>query len=411
MLKKNRLFTPGPTPLLPAAQMAMASYGAHHRTAEFRALFTRVLADVKEFIGTQNDVLVLASSGTGFMEASVSNLTSPGDKVLVLTAGKVWRALDDLGQGFRLRRRHRVTRPTAKRFLSMSRQKLTPETALRSMCRRPRVQPGARHDVKGIAKLVRALGRHVAGRGCYHRIGHDASRRRRLGHRRDHRRIAEGADDSSGAWRIARSASVPGSAWNRRSLRATTSICARNGSRRPRARRLTLRRPSLFAGLGAAFDYVRDMGKGDLARGREALVNNAELCAEMTRAGAKALGLKLFASVRRQRRSLPLLRPDGIDSSMIVKEFRESVRRRRRQRPGRDEGSAVPHRSHWLLRLSRHGWHSAALEQVLRARRRKPSSSGAQCGPHRKCMRRQQAKSLTTKVFKDAGLRLGVDCR
>ena len=89
MLRKNRLFTPGPTPLLPAAQNAMASYGAHHRTAEFRALFTRVLADLKEFIGTKNDVLVLTSSGTGFMEASISNLTSPGDKVLVLTAGNV----------------------------------------------------------------------------------------------------------------------------------------------------------------------------------------------------------------------------------------------------------------------------------------------------------------------------------
>src|SRR6266700_8234337 len=88
MLKKNRLFTPGPTPLLPQAQTAMASYSAHHRTAEFRALFTRVLADVNEFIGTKNDVLVLSSSGTGFMEASVSNLTSPGDRVLVLTAGK-----------------------------------------------------------------------------------------------------------------------------------------------------------------------------------------------------------------------------------------------------------------------------------------------------------------------------------
>ena len=48
MLKKNRLFTPGPTPLLPSAQVAMASYGAHHRTADFRTLFARVLADLKE---------------------------------------------------------------------------------------------------------------------------------------------------------------------------------------------------------------------------------------------------------------------------------------------------------------------------------------------------------------------------
>src|SRR5580693_4790945 len=96
MLRKNRLFTPGPTPLLPAAQTAMASFTAHHRTADFKALFQRVLVDMKQFIGTENDVLVLSCSGTGVMEASVSNLTSPGDKVLVLTAGKFgerWTAL------------------------------------------------------------------------------------------------------------------------------------------------------------------------------------------------------------------------------------------------------------------------------------------------------------------------------
>src|SRR5260370_20584407 len=100
MLRKNRLFTPGPTPLLPAAQTAMASFTAHHRTADFRALFQRVLADMKEFIGTQNDVLVLACSGTGVMEASVSNLTSPGDKVLVLTAGKFGERWTGLAQAF-----------------------------------------------------------------------------------------------------------------------------------------------------------------------------------------------------------------------------------------------------------------------------------------------------------------------
>ena len=53
----------------------------HHRTAEFREIFSRTLADLKTFIGTKNDVLMLASSGTGAMEASVSNLTSPGEKV------------------------------------------------------------------------------------------------------------------------------------------------------------------------------------------------------------------------------------------------------------------------------------------------------------------------------------------
>src|SRR5258708_17623096 len=100
MLHKNRLFTPGPTPLLPAAQTAMASFTAHHRTADFKALFQRVLADMKDFIGTKNDVLVLACSRTGVMEASVSNLTSPGDKALVLSAGKFGERWQGLAKAF-----------------------------------------------------------------------------------------------------------------------------------------------------------------------------------------------------------------------------------------------------------------------------------------------------------------------
>ena len=96
MLRKTRLFTPGPTPLLPAAQNAIAAADMHHRTAEFREIFSRTLADLKTFIGTNNDVLILASSGTGAMEAAVSNLTSPGEKVScsapasLASAGAIW---------------------------------------------------------------------------------------------------------------------------------------------------------------------------------------------------------------------------------------------------------------------------------------------------------------------------------
>src|SRR6478735_4643469 len=83
MLHKNRLFTPGPTPLLPAAQTAMASYTAHHRTADFKALFQRVLGDMKEFVGTKNDVLVLACSGSA----------GPGWPRLSAAMWKWWRLL------------------------------------------------------------------------------------------------------------------------------------------------------------------------------------------------------------------------------------------------------------------------------------------------------------------------------
>ena len=59
---------------------------------------------------------------------------------------------------------------------------------------------------------------------------------------------------------------------------------------------------SLFAALGAALDFIRQMGGGDLVAGRKALVDNAELAAEMTRAGVKALGLKLVQRLRRAPR-------------------------------------------------------------------------------------------------------------
>src|SRR5271156_553410 len=156
MLKKNRLFTPGPTPLLPSAQTAMASYGMHHRTADFRALFTRVLADLKEFIGTKNDVLVLTSSGTGFMEASITNLTSPGDRVLVLTAGKFGERWTSIAKAFGCAV-ETVTVPYGQTFaLDAIRAKLTPDIRC-VYVQATESSTGVRHDIEAIAKLVRAL--------------------------------------------------------------------------------------------------------------------------------------------------------------------------------------------------------------------------------------------------------------
>jgi aspartate aminotransferase-like enzyme len=81
---------------------------------------------------------------------------------------------------------------------------------------------------------------------------------------------------------------------------------------------------SLFAALGAALDFVRQMGEGDLGAGREALVENAELAAAMTRAGAQVLGLKLFAPAAPAAALTAIESPEGLDSGAIVKEFRES---------------------------------------------------------------------------------------
>ena len=321
MLKKNRLFTPGPTPLLPAAQMAMASYGAHHRTAEFRALFTRVLTDVKEFIGTKNDALVLTSSGTGFMEASVSNLTSPGDRVLVLSAGRFAERWTALAKAFGCTV-ETVTAPYGETFsLDEIRRKLTHEIRCVYM-QATESSTGARHDVEAIAKLVRALPDTllivdaITGLGTTH-LDMDAW----------------GIDIIIGGSQKALMI-PPGLAYGAISERAWQSM-ERTMSprfyfdlrkeRKAAAKAETASTPatSLFAGMAAALDYVRQLGDGNLAAGRDALIANAELCAAMTRAGVEALGLKLFAPSSPAAALTAIAAPAGIDSTAICKRFRE----------------------------------------------------------------------------------------
>ena len=87
-IKKQRLLTAGPTPLYPKALQAMMGADLHHRTQEFRDVVLSVLAGLKTALGTTNDVVILTASGTGAMEASVPNCFSPGDRVVVCSAGK-----------------------------------------------------------------------------------------------------------------------------------------------------------------------------------------------------------------------------------------------------------------------------------------------------------------------------------
>ena len=321
MLKKNRLFTPGPTPLLPSAQTAMAAYGAHHRTAEFRALYTRVLTDLKEFIGTKNDVLVLTSSGTGFMEAAISNLTSPGDKVLVLTAGKFGERWVSLAKAFGVAV-ETVTAPYGATFsLDEARDKLSADVRC-VYVQATESSTGARHDVEAISKLVRALPDtllvvdaitglgttrfDVDGWGIDVIIG--GSQKALMippG-------LAYGAV-SERAWQRMDTTKSPRYYFD---LRKERKAAAKAESSYTPA-------TSLFAGMAAALDYLRQMGEGNLASGRDALVANAELCAAMTRAGVEALGLKLFAPSSPAAALTAVAAPPNADSTAICKRFRD----------------------------------------------------------------------------------------
>jgi aspartate aminotransferase-like enzyme len=361
MLRKNRLFTPGPTPLLPAAAAAMAAADIHHRTADFRALYRRVLADLQAFIGTKNDVIVLAASGTGAMEAAVSNLTSPGDKVLVLSAGKFGERWRDLARAFGCAAEV-VSAPYGETFaLPQVRDRLNADVRVVYM-QATESSTGARHDVEAVAKVVRGTDTllvvdAITGLGTSF-LDVDGW----------------GVDVIIGGSQKALMV-PPGIAYCAVSERAWQRMDAARASRYyfdlRQARKAAAAGESAFtpaialvAALAAALDYIRQAGEGDLERGRDALIANAALAADMTRAAAQALRLELFAPNCPADALTAIVAPN-VDSGLIVRDYRERFGAVIANGQGEMKGK--------IFRLAHLGYYDyldtigmiAALEQVL----------------------------------------------
>jgi serine---pyruvate transaminase len=87
MAEKRYLLTPGPTPVPPEVLAALAEPVIHHRARDYREIYQRCLARLSEVYRTKNDVLMFTTSGTGAFESAVANLTTPGERQLVLSAG------------------------------------------------------------------------------------------------------------------------------------------------------------------------------------------------------------------------------------------------------------------------------------------------------------------------------------
>jgi len=316
MIRKTRLFTPGPTPLLPAAQFAMAAADIHHRTPEFRALFQKVLAQLKVFVGTQNDVLLLSSSGTGAMEASVSNLTSPGDRVLVLSAGKFGERWTGLAKAFGCEP-DVVTAPYGQTFdLEVVKAALKPEHKAVYL-QATETSTAVRHDVEAIAKLVKGTDAllvvdGITGLGTTHfdvdAWGIDVL----IGGSQKAVMIPPGLSYlsvSEKAWAAMEKSKNPRYYFD---LRKERKNAVKGESAYTPA-------VALIAGLGAALDYIAGQAGGDLEKGRIALVDNAQVNAAATRAGLVALGFTLFAPTAPAAAATAVSVPEGMNSGDVVK--------------------------------------------------------------------------------------------
>ncbi len=307
--------------MLPAAQFAMAAADLHHRTPEFRALYQRVLGQLRTFVGTQNDVVLLTSSGTGAMEASVANLTSPGDRVLVLTAGKFGERWTALAKAFGCQP-DVVSAPYGETFSMEAVRAALREDTRAVYMQATETSTGVRHDVRAVAELLRSTGSGavlvvdaITGLGTTHldmdAWGVDVL----IGGSQKAVMIPPGLAylaASERAWQRMETTKNPRYYFDLRKERKAAS----------KGESAYTPGVALIAALGAALDYIAAQEGGDLARGRASLVENAETCAAMTRAAVPALGMRLFAPSAPAAAVTAVLPPQGVDSGVIVKELK-----------------------------------------------------------------------------------------
>ena len=313
-IRKQRLLTPGPTPLLPQALHAMMGSDIHHRTEDFRSLYRAVLADLKEVFGTSNDVLALVASGTGAMEASVTNLFSPGDRVVVCSAGKFGERWIEITKAYGLD----VVLLESPYGDTVSPQRVADALKSNPNTRGVFVQAsetstGAAHDVRSMGEIIKktpaifiidgitGLGTmplDIDGWGLDVVIG--GSQKAFM--------IPPGMaflSISPKAWAFAETARLPHYYFNLKREKKS----AANGEA------IWTPATALLLALAEALKYIKSVGM-------DKLVENAQLLAKATRAAVTVLGLELFSPGSPSAAVTAVKAPKGMDSSVIVKEFR-----------------------------------------------------------------------------------------
>ncbi len=312
---KERLFTPGPTPLLMEAQARALTASLHHRTEEFRALVRETVESLQYFFNTTQDVLILTSSGSGAMEGSLVNLTSLGDRVLAGTAGKFGERWIEIAQSYGLEV-VKVESPYGQPLdVAEIEKRLRAAGPFRAVfVQATESSTGVRHDVQSIGLLVRKYPETclvvdaITGLGTTDLRPDEWGLDVVIGGSQKATMIPPGlafVSVSEKAWGLVAKAKSPRFYFD----------FARERKNLARGEPTFTPATTLLVSLHASLDYIRRLG-------RENLIGNAALLAEATREAAGALGLKLFAASSPANALTAICAPEGLDSGSIIRELR-----------------------------------------------------------------------------------------
>ncbi len=158
-MQKRYMFTPGPTMVPAEVLLAEAAPMIHHRTPQFSRILREVTDGMKELFGTEQEVFIIAGSGTAAMEAAIANTCSPGEKAICVAGGKFgerWAEICD-AYGCEVN----VIEPEWGRSFSVEQAEaaLSESPQARVLCiTHSETSTGALTDVEGIATLTRETG-------------------------------------------------------------------------------------------------------------------------------------------------------------------------------------------------------------------------------------------------------------
>jgi aspartate aminotransferase-like enzyme len=292
----------------------MMASDIHHRTEDFRKAYRSCLTGLKEVMGTAHDVLMFASSGTGAMDATVSNLFSRGDKVIVCVAGKFGERWAEIAKAYGLDANVIAVPYGCAVQPSQVVAALAAEPATKGVfVQASETSTGAAHDVRAmgaavakteailVVDAITGLGTmplDIDGWGLDVVIG--GSQKAFM--------IPPGlAFLAIGpkAWKFTETATLPHYYFNLKKEKKSGD--AGESSWTPAT--------SLILALAEALRYVKELGMANL-------IENAQLLAKATRAAVGKLGLELFAPSSPGSSVTAVKAPAGLDSGVIVKEFR-----------------------------------------------------------------------------------------
>lgn len=313
MIVKNRVLTPGPTPILPQAQFAQACAVMHHRTPEFETMFRKAQEGFKALYRTKNDVLMFAASGSGAMEASVANSLDAGDKAIFVNGGKFGERWAEIGRAYGVD----VIEITLEWGESIDVNRLADvvkqhQGAVRAVfIQGCETSTGALNDIANVSKLVHAQDDCLLIVDGITYIGAQDVSVDELGIDL----CVCGSQKSLSMPPGLATVSISPRAWTRaEKVKLPRYYFNFLNEREPQSSATTFCTPaiSLVAAAQASLEWIASLDDGV-----RSLARNAQVLSACTRAAAEALGLKVFPK-HPANAVTPILMPQGVSSKVVI---------------------------------------------------------------------------------------------